>query len=99
MQNRGAELRLDIIADHGDPALSKLSRPFLVRNDEHRHAVEQADAGRQTGPGIALCRLLAADGQIAQHYLRTSFSKLGLNIYRPGRRHYECAFRSVVEHV
>ena len=66
MNNRSANLALDVVADDWQAGVSKLLRPFGIGRQEHRDAIDHADAGFKAGLSVMLHGLLGADRQVAQ---------------------------------
>jgi len=52
--DRRADLRLDVVADAGDSLGCEALSPRRVRNDEDRHAIDEAHAGVEAGLGEVL---------------------------------------------
>ena len=72
---------------------------FSFDDDEHRHAVEQADSRRQTGAGVPLDRLLAAHGQVAQHHFGAALAQAALDVDRLFVGRQEAALGRILRHV
>ena len=60
----GADLALDVVADDRQPGGLELGRPLRVGGDEHRDGVHERDAGIEAGLCVVLLRLLGAHGQV-----------------------------------
>ena len=71
MDDRRAELALDVVADDRDALLAKLPAPFRMRGDEDRDAVDQRDACVEAGLCVVVSGILGTDRKIADQNLRT----------------------------
>ena len=69
MDDGGAELRLDVVADERHAGAAEALGPSAIAGDEDRDAVDEGDAGLERAFGVELGRLLAADRQIVQHHV------------------------------
>jgi len=67
VDNRRPDLALDVIADHGQPALREALLPVFLAGDEHRDAVDKRAAGVEDLLDIPLGGLLAAHRQEVDH--------------------------------
>ena len=65
VDDRRADLRLDVVADDRQPGLLEALVPVVLAGDEHRQAVDEADAGLERLLDVPLGRLLGADRQVA----------------------------------
>ena len=70
MQDGGAELALDVVADQRQAALLEAAAPAGVGGDEDRDAVHEGAAGLQAGLGVELGGRLRADRQPGDQDLR-----------------------------
>src|SRR4051794_30196766 len=61
----GAHLRLDVVADDRQPVLGEALVPIVLAGDEDRQAVDEPDAGLKRLLDVPLGRLLGADRQVA----------------------------------
>ena len=61
----GADLRLDVVADDRQPGLGEALVPVVLAGDEDRQAVDEADPGLERLLDVPLGRLLGADRQVA----------------------------------
>ena len=64
MDDRGADLALDVVADDRHAGVLELLGPFGVARDEHRNGVHEGDARVERGLGVVLLGLLRTDGQV-----------------------------------
>ena len=62
--DRGADLRLDVVADDRHAGLLEALVPVVLARDEDRHAVHHRAAGRHDLLGVPLGRILRADRQV-----------------------------------
>ena len=62
--DRGADLRLDVVADDRHARLLEAALPVGLARDEDRHAVDHRAARREDLLGVPLGRLLRADRQV-----------------------------------
>ena len=69
VDDRRADLRLDVVADDRQPGLLEALVPVVLAGDEHRQAVDEADAGLQRLLDVPLGRLLGADRQVADEHV------------------------------
>src|SRR6266478_3716247 len=99
MQDSRAELRLDVIANHRNLARSELGGPLIVRDDEYRHAVEQAYSGREASLRVALDRLLTADRQVTEHHFGAAVAQSLFDIDRFRRGRKKSAIRGIRTHM
>jgi hypothetical protein len=65
----GAQLRLDVVADDRDAGLLEALRPALVAGDEDRDVVDEGDARFERAFGVEFGRLLAADRQVVEQHV------------------------------
>ena len=65
VDDRRADLGLDVVADDRQAGLLEALVPVVLAGDEHRQAVDEADAGLQRLLDVPLGRLLGADRQVA----------------------------------
>jgi hypothetical protein len=68
--NGRAELRFDVISNHGDSRAFELCRESLVASDEHRDAIHDGDPGFQGAPSVEASGLFRAHGQVVHQDLR-----------------------------
>ena len=64
MRDRGADLRLDVVANDRHAGIAELLRPLRVGRDEHGQAVDERAAGVHRGLRIRLVRFFRADRQV-----------------------------------
>ena len=64
VDDRGADLRLDVVADDRQPGLLEPLVPVVLAGDEHRDAVDEAAAGLEHLLDVPLRRLLGTDRQV-----------------------------------
>ena len=64
VRDRGADLRLDVVADDRHARLLEALLPVVLARDEDRHAVHHRAAGVEDLLGVPLGRHLGADGQV-----------------------------------
>ena len=64
MDDRGAELRLDVVADDRHTRLLEALRPAFVASDEHRNAVHERYARLERAFGVELRRLLRSHRKV-----------------------------------
>ena len=67
VDDRGADLALDVVADDRHPGLDEPLRPGLVAGDEHGQAVHERDVGVERGLRVVLGRLLGPHRQVRHH--------------------------------
>ena len=60
-----ADLALDVVTDDRHAGRGELVRPLLGAGDEHRQAVDEADAGVDRALRVELRGVLRADRQVA----------------------------------
>jgi hypothetical protein len=65
VDDRRADLALDVVADDGKACGHEPLRPCSVGCDEHGKAVHEGDARVERGLRVVLGRLLGADRQVA----------------------------------
>ena len=69
------DLALDVVADDRKAGVVEFPRPFRVRGEKHRNAIDHGDAGAETRLGVKPSRPLGADRQVAQQNLRARFAQ------------------------
>ena len=69
MDDGGAELRLDVVADDRQPLVAEALLPRGIAGDEHRHAVDHRDARFERAFHVEARRLFGADRQVVQQHL------------------------------
>ncbi|PAV69713.1 hypothetical protein WR25_08442 [Diploscapter pachys] len=77
VDDRRAQLRLDVVADDRDAGILELLRPFGVRRDEDRDVVDEGDSGFQRAFGVEFGRFLAADGQVVHQHVGAARLQVG----------------------
>ena len=93
MNDGGADLALDIVADDGESRIGKFLRPFRIGSDEDRYAIDHRYAGIEAGLRVVLDRLFRSDRQIAEQNVRVGSLQRGRDI---GRRQIRRPERFVV---
>src|SRR3954454_4919134 len=102
MDDRSAELSLDIVTDNGDSALAEPLRPGRIAGDEYRDAIDERDAGFERAFGVELGSLLAAAREIVDQYVGARFLEHAHDIRLLGLRfvgEHEGAVVGIVTHV
>jgi hypothetical protein len=69
MDDRRADLRLDVVADDRQPRLAEAVAPVLLPGDEDRDAVDEADSGFERLLDVPLGRLLRAHRQVGDEHV------------------------------
>ena len=69
VDDRGADLRLDVVADDRQPGLLEAVVPVVLAGDEHRQAVDEADPGLERLLDVPLGRHLGADREVADEHI------------------------------
>ncbi len=64
VDDRGADLRLDVVADDREALLDEAVVPVVLGGDEHRDAVHEGAAGLEDLLDVPLRGLLGTDGQV-----------------------------------
>src|SRR4051794_1331607 len=80
VQDRGADLALDVIADDGKAGLFEAAAPCGIGSDEHGDAIDEAAAGVDRLPGVPFACLLRSDGEVGNHDVGARASKYLRNI-------------------
>ena len=75
MDDGGADLGLDVVADQRQPRILEPPPPLLARGDEDGNAVHEGAAGLQRLLGIPAGRLLRADGQVGDENVRAGLAQ------------------------
>ncbi len=69
MDDRRADLRLDVVADDRHAGDAEAFGPGGIAGDEDRDIVDEGDAGIERARSVKLGRGLAADGQVVHHHV------------------------------
>ena len=77
MDDGGADLRLDVIADQRDAGRLETRRPFGIAGDEDGNGVDEGHARFQRALGVELCRLLRSDRQVVDHDVGAGLAQRG----------------------
>src|SRR5881628_973017 len=72
MDNRGADLALDVIADDRQSSLLEATSPVGIRCDKYGNAIDEGASRFECTQCVVFGRTLGADGQIRHEHLRTS---------------------------
>src|SRR5664280_2556277 len=72
--DRGADLALDVVADHRQTLLGEAPLPVGLTGDEDRNAVHNADAGGEGLLHVPLRRLFRADWKVVDHDVDLAFA-------------------------
>ena len=70
VEDRRAELTLNVVTDDRQVLPAKLLAPFRIRGNEDRHTIDHRDAHVQTDLGIVVDGIFGTDRQIADQDLR-----------------------------
>jgi len=71
VNDRRADLGLDVVTDDRQTGVDELLGPLLIRGDEHRDCIDERYARLESGIGVELGRLLGADRQVGNEYVGT----------------------------
>ena len=69
MHDRGADLRLDVVAHDGEPRVREPLGPLGVARDEHRDAVHEPGARQDRGLRVELRGLLGAHREVGHDHV------------------------------
>ena len=86
VDDRRADLRLDVVADDRQAGLLEAVAPVLLARDEDRHAVDVRDAGRERLLDVPLGGLLGAHRQVADEDVGLRLLEDRRRCRRSGRR-------------
>ena len=81
MQDGGAQLRLNVVADERQIFFLKSFRPDRIAGDKNRDVIDKAESGFERAAGIKAGRFLGADRQIIDHDLGAGFSQFVDNLF------------------
>jgi hypothetical protein len=84
MDDRRADLTLDVVADDRKAAQAEALGPFRARSNEDRDAIDEGAAGLERLQRIPLGRLLRADRQIADDHVSGRVAKDGGDVSDAG---------------
>src|ERR671919_498766 len=82
VDDRRADLRLDVIADDRQAGVAEKLRPLGIRGDESRGAVDESATGVERGLRVVPSGLLAPDGEVADHDVRAGLAESPGHIHR-----------------
>src|SRR6185436_828020 len=99
MDDRGAELRFDVVTDNRNLLSGELVGPLRIRDDERWHAVDEADAFVETRARIVFRGLLTADRQVAHHHIGLGRPEDLSNVDRRRRGRTKALLGGVLQHV
>ena len=101
MQNRGAHLCFDIVADDWEVFLRESFCPNRIARDENRNVIDEREAGLQGATGIETGRFLGTDREIIHHDFGRGIFQLGHDLFasRFFFQWQECAERILFGHV
>src|SRR4029453_8477028 len=101
MQNRGAHLRLNIVANKRQIFVGEALCPSRIARDEHRDVVDKTESSFQRATGIKSSGLLRPDRQVVDHQFGGGILQLSDDLFASGflLERQECAQRILVLHV
>ena len=101
MQNRGAHLRFDIVADDREVFLGESFCPNRIARDENGNVINEREAGLKRTTGVETGRLFRTDRQIIHHDFGRGIFQLGHDLFASGFffQRQECAERILFAHV
>jgi len=101
MQNRGAHLCFDIVADDREIFLGESFCPNRITGYENRNVIDEREAGLQGASGIETGRFLGTDREIIHHDFGRRIFQLGHDLFASGFffQRQECAERILFAHV
>ena len=101
VQNCGAHLRFDIIANDGQILIGKPFGPNRIAGDEDGDVIDKTEPGFERATGVETGRLFGADRKIIDHDFRRGITQFGDDLFAGGFffQRQECAQGVLVAHV
>ena len=101
MQNRCAQLRFDVVANHRQIFIGEAFGPDRIAGDEDRDVVDETKSGLERATGVEAGRLFGADRKIIDHEFRAGVFQFVDDLFASGFffQWQECAQRILIAHV
>ena len=80
VDDRGADLGLDVVADDRHTGIDKALRPLRVRGDEHGDAVDEPNSGLEGCLGVELGGLFRTDRQVGDEHVGSAVAQGGHHV-------------------
>ncbi len=84
MDDRGPQLRLDVVADDRQARSLEARGPGGIAGDEDGDGIHHRAAGLQRAVGVELGRPLAAHGQIIDEHMSAGVTQRGDHVFAAG---------------